>query len=430
MATVFKIINVNIAKNVLSSHKIPVNSPTYTINGKRRFEMTNIKGKIKEYLSLRRDKQSNAEIIEAITSGTQFKGTSLWVLICAIFIASLGLNMNSTAVIIGAMLISPLMGPIMGVGLGVGIGDNTLIRSCLKNLLVATLFSLLASAIYFFISPINEARSELLARTQPTIYDVMIAFFGGFAGIIATGSKSKGNILPGVAIATALMPPLCTAGYGLATFQWRFFSGALYLFLINAVYIGLATWLGTKVLRLPRKEAETEEERKRSHSTNSAWAFVFLVIFIIPSIYTTIGIVRQNIQDARVSDYIQGEFEDLGETHMISYELIKDDTIPTIQVNLLGATLDDHSIDILAARMGKYGLDDSYRLKIVQGNAQPREVDADALSSSIMKNVVQYYNETIDHLRQENDSLRNIIKETLPQTEKKDSSSVSQKKRK
>lgn len=383
--------------------------------------MINIRKKVKEYLSLRRDKQSNDEIIEAITSGTQFKGTSLWILICAIFIASLGLNMNSTAVIIGAMLISPLMGPIMGVGLGFGIGDDTLIRSCLKNLLIATLFSLLASAIYFFISPINEARSELLARTQPTIYDVMIAFFGGFAGIIATGSKSKGNILPGVAIATALMPPLCTAGYGLATFQWRFFSGALYLFLINAVYIGLATWLGTKILRLPHKEAESEEERKRSHTTNSAWAFVFLIIFIIPSIYTTIGIVRQNIEDARVSDYIQGEFEDLGDTHMLGYELITDDTVPIIQVNLLGATLDAHSIDILAARMGKYGLDDNYRLKVVQGDAKTTEVDADALSSSIMKNVVQYYNETIEHLRRENDSLRATIKDLCIQLEKKDS---------
>lgn len=383
--------------------------------------MIDIREKVKEYLSLRRDKQSNAEIIEAITSGTQFKGTSLWILVCAIFIASLGLNMNSTAVIIGAMLISPLMGPIMGVGLGVGIGDNNLIRSCLKNLLVATLFSLMTSAIYFFISPINEAKSELLARTQPTIYDVMIAFFGGFAGIIATGSKSKGNILPGVAIATALMPPLCTAGYGLATLQWRFFTGALYLFLINAVYIGLATWLGTKILRLPRMEAESEEERKRSHHTNSAWAFVFLAIFIIPSIYTTIGIVRKNIEDARISNYIQGEFEDLGDTHIIGYELITDDSVPIIRVDLLGATLDSHSIDILAAKMGKYGLDDSYRLKVVQGDAKSTEVDADALSSSIMKNVVQYYNETIEHLRKENDNLRDSIKELSFLLGKKDS---------
>lgn len=371
-----------------------------------------IKKSIRSYFNLNADKQSNREIIASITSGTQFKGTNLWILVCAILIASLGLNMNSTAVIIGAMLISPLMGPIMGIGLGVGIGDGNLIRSSLKNLFVATLFSLLASALYFVLSPINEARSELLARTQPTIYDVMIAFFGGFAGIIATGSKTKGNILPGVAIATALMPPLCTAGYGLATLQTKFLFGAMYLFLINAVYIGLATWLGTVVLHLPKVEEEEKlEGEEEKHHLKRGWAFAMLFIFIIPSLVTTVGIVRDNMQESRISAYIHGEFENLGDTHLISYEFNQTDTTKVIQVNLLGLPLDNHEIDILAARMGIYGLDEDFRLKVVQGGIDSPEVDAATLSSKIMKNVVEYYDETIKRLEKENDSLRTLVRD-------------------
>ncbi|MCQ2195656.1 MAG: DUF389 domain-containing protein [Paludibacteraceae bacterium] len=372
---------------------------------------------IHSYLSLNDDKQANSEIVSTITSGTQFKGTNLWILVCAILIASLGLNMNSTAVIIGAMLISPLMGPIMGIGLGIGIGDSDLIRSSLKNLFVATLFSLLASALYFLLSPINDARSELLARTQPTIYDVMIAFFGGFAGIIATGSKSKGNILPGVAIATALMPPLCTAGYGLATLQWKFFYGALYLFSINAVYIGLATWLGTKILHLPKVSADGDGSENVGRYSRG-WTIALLVLFIIPSIVTTTGIVRQNMQEARVSAYIHGEFDNLGDTHLISYEYLQTDSTSVIQVNLLGLPLDAHKVDILAARMGTYGLSDNISLKVVQGGLESPEVDAATLSSNIMKNVVEYYNETIGRLQQENDSLRSLV-EKLKETNKK-----------
>ena len=367
---------------------------------------------LRRYLDLEQDKLDSSESIEAITSGVQFKGSSLWILVCAIFIASLGLNMNSTAVIIGAMLISPLMGPIMGIGLGMGIGDMELVRRCAKNLLVATLFALLTSSLYFFISPINDARSELLARTQPTIYDVLIAFFGGFAGIIATGSKSKGNILPGVAIATALMPPLCTAGYGIATMQWQFFSGALYLFIINAVYIGLATWLGTYVLRLPHVSAD---KAAKSHY-GWIWTTAILVLLVVPSAFTTLSIVRNNVRESRVSQYVHQEFDNLIDTHMISYSFDDRDSVRLIQVNVLGAQLDDHAIDILAARMGTYGLDDTFRLRVVQGGVAAPEVDAAALSSTIMQGVVEYYQQTIQQLQSVNDSLRVVIKELTPDT--------------
>ena len=163
------------------------------------------------------ERENEAETIENILKGINFRGSNLWVLIFAIFIASLGLNVNSTAVIIGAMLISPLMGPIMGIGLGIGINDFELIKKAFRNLAIATIFGILTSTLYFLISPLNEARSELLARTTPTIYDVLIAFFGGLAGIVASSTKLKGNVIPGVAIATALMPPLCTAGFGIAS---------------------------------------------------------------------------------------------------------------------------------------------------------------------------------------------------------------------
>ena len=165
---------------------------------------------------VRQEKEDELETIESIKKGIEFKGTNLWVLIFATFVASLGLNTNSTAVIIGAMLISPLMGPIMGFGLGLGISDFELIKRSFRNFATATIFSVITSTLYFLISPISEAQSELLARTQPTVYDVLIAFFGGLAGIVASSTKSKGNVIPGVAIATALMPPLCTAGFGLA----------------------------------------------------------------------------------------------------------------------------------------------------------------------------------------------------------------------
>lgn len=182
-----------------------------------------IKQFFSEYLDLRKDKDNEALIVESIRNGVEFKGTNLWILIFAIFIASLGLNVNSTAVIIGAMLISPLMGPIMGVGLAIGQNDFELLKRSLKSYLVATVFSVITATLYFSLTPLDEVQSELLARTSPTIYDVLIALCGGLAGIIALSTKEKGNVIPGVAIATALMPPLCTAGFGLATGNLLYF---------------------------------------------------------------------------------------------------------------------------------------------------------------------------------------------------------------
>ena len=171
---------------------------------------------IKSYFNVLPDKDGEKYVIKQITNGINFQGSNLWILIFAVFIASLGLNVNSTAVIIGAMLISPLMGPIIGMGLALGIADLDLFKQSIKNYLVSTVISVITATIYFTLSPITDAQSELLARTSPTLYDVLIALFGGGAGFLAMSTKGRNNVVPGVAIATALMPPLCTAGYGLA----------------------------------------------------------------------------------------------------------------------------------------------------------------------------------------------------------------------
>jgi uncharacterized hydrophobic protein (TIGR00271 family) len=215
--------------------------------------LISIKNYIKELFDLRKSKENEELTVESIRHGVVFKGTNLWVLIFAIFIASLGLNVNSTAVIIGAMLISPLMGPIMGFGLSVGISDFDLLKQSFRSYLLTTFISVVTSTLYFSLTPLNEVQSELLARTSPTIYDVLIALFGGLAGIIAVSTKEKGNVIPGAAIATALMPPLCTAGFGLATGNIFYFLGAFYLYFINSVFISLATFLGVRFMHFKRK---------------------------------------------------------------------------------------------------------------------------------------------------------------------------------
>ncbi|MCQ2207187.1 MAG: TIGR00341 family protein [Paludibacteraceae bacterium] len=362
-----------------------------------------IRETLRAYLSLDQDKIEDTEVIESIVSGTTFKGANLWILVCAILIASLGLNMNSTAVIIGAMLISPLMGPIMGMGLGMGINDGDLIIRCLKNLAVATAFAVATSALYFVLSPISDVRSELLARTQPTIYDVMIAFFGGFAGIITTCSKSKGNILPGVAIATALMPPLCTVGYGLATLQWQFVYGAFYLFLINAVYIGFATWLGVRILRIPKHKAEEK------HSILLNWSWIIVLVIFIPSIFTTYQIVRKEILGNRVTQFLNGEFGENKDIQVVNHNYLVGDSINTIEVTVVGKSLTTEEINLIEAHMGTYNLAD-HNLKVVQSSPLESEKDKLLRERDLVKTWFNDMHARSLSMQSENDSLRHEIK--------------------
>ena len=244
--------------------------------------------RLRRLLDLRQDQASPAAIDSAIRDGVQVGGTNLWVLMFAILIASVGLNVNSTAVIIGAMLISPLMAPIIGAGYGAGIQDTSLIRQSLRSLAVFAGISLATSTLYFALSPLTNAQSELLARTSPTIWDVLIAFFGGAAGMIGLTRREKTTLIPGVAIATALMPPLCTAGYGLATGQMHFFLGAFFLFLINGVFIALATLTITRVLRLPTHAYPDEAARRRG----ALWIGFIVTATLLPSFYLAVQLVR------------------------------------------------------------------------------------------------------------------------------------------
>ncbi len=257
--------------------------------------------KFLHYFDLRQEMESFDFIHAEIEKGIEFKGTNLWILMCAILVASVGLNMNSTAVIIGAMLISPLMGPINGMGYGIATYDMPLFRRAIKNFTFAVGVSLITSALYFFITPVSTGHSELLARTSPTIYDVLIAFFGGLAGILAISSKLKGNVIPGVAIATALMPPICTAGYGLATLQFNFVFGALYLFTINTVFIAVAALLVCQVLKFPIRSVIDPQKRKGVNRIISA----VLLITTVPSIILGYNLVQQENFNEAANRYIQ-----------------------------------------------------------------------------------------------------------------------------
>ncbi len=246
--------------------------------------------------------------LESVKKSITFKGANLWILACAILVASVGLNVNSTAVIIGAMLMSPLMGPIVGAGFALGIYDFTLLKKSLVNLFVATLVSLIVSTFYFFISPFKDVQSELLARTAPNIYDILIAFFGGVAGVIAVTRIDKGNPIPGVAIATALMPPLCTAGYGLATAQLSFFLGAFYLYCINCVFIGIATFLVIKYLKYPAKKQVDERHQKQVRVIIT----LLIVVMLVPSGYLAYSLYKEQQFKKFTEKFINDEFTSKG----------------------------------------------------------------------------------------------------------------------
>ena len=307
------------------------------------------------------EKEDFQTVSDNILSGIDFKGTKLWVLIFAIFIASLGLNVNSTAVIIGAMLVSPLMGPIIGLGFGMAINDIILLKKSFFSYLFAVAVGLATSTIFFLLSPIDEAHSEILSRISPNIYDVLIALFGGLAGILAMSSKLKGNVIPGVAIATALMPPLCTAGYGLATLQFQFFFGALYLFFINTVFIALATLVTTRLLKFPFKQLPAKADEIKA---NRIVAGVVLIT-VAPSIYFAYDMIKQNEYQEKAKQFIENEA-----IFPNDYLLKKNIDTKNKEITLTygGQIIEEHEISDLKSRLSKYDLE-KFTLKIQQGFA-------------------------------------------------------------
>lgn len=311
--------------------------------------------------SLRHEKEDHNTVLTAIDNGINFRGTNLWVLIFAIFVASLGLNVNSTAVIIGAMLISPLMGPIMGIGLGIGITDLPLLRRALYNYAIATAVALTTSTIFFLLSPLNDAHSEILARTSPNIYDVLIALFGGFAGIIAINSKQKGNVIPGVAIATALMPPLCTAGYGLATLQFGFFLGASYLFIINTVFIAFATLITIRILQFPYHHSRDKRSERMARNIIG----VIVILTLIPSVYFGYDMVQRNKFSDSANLFINNEAH-FNNDYLLNKKIDAKNKVITLVFG--GKQISEEEIQSLKKGMKKYGMENA-TLEVKQGFA-------------------------------------------------------------
>ena len=315
---------------------------------------------IKSYFNVLPDKDGEKYVIKQITNGINFQGSNLWILIFAVFIASLGLNVNSTAVIIGAMLISPLMGPIIGMGLALGIADLDLFKQSIKNYLVSTFISVITATIYFTLSPITDAQSELLARTSPTLYDVLIALFGGAAGFLATSTKGRNNVVPGVAIATALMPPLCTAGYGLAVQNTSYFFGAFYLYFINTVFIAFTTCLGVRFLHFHRKQFVNREQMRRVN----LYIVTIIIITIIPASYMTWNIIKQSVFENNIENFVTKELNYNG-TNILSHQY--DLKTKTLHVVAVGNPISTDSIAKAQKAMANYQLD-GYALKVIQGS--------------------------------------------------------------
>jgi uncharacterized hydrophobic protein (TIGR00271 family) len=329
--------------------------------------------KIGELFNLRND-TDEAGTIDSIIKNVEFKSANAWTLVFAIFVASVGLNVNSAAVIIGAMLISPLMGPIVGAGLALGINDNELLRKSVRNLAIAVAISILTSTVYFFLSPLGEAQSELLARTQPTFYDVLIAFFGGATGIVASSRRERGTAVAGVAIATALMPPLCTAGFGLASGNWKYFLGALYLFTINSIFIALSTFIFVRYLRFKKVQGINQNTERRINR----WVTVVATIVIIPSLVMAWALLKETSFSTRAKHFVKEEFNFPG-TYVVGQEAKYNFKGSKLRVNLVGNTIDDAEIARLKEKMQFYRLEDA-ELDVQQYTSQQTR----ALSKDIM----------------------------------------------
>ena len=368
---------------------------------------TNIANRFTEffinYFTLTGQLVSQDEAEKNIRDGVSFRGTNILILIIAIFIASLGLNTNSTAVIIGAMLISPLMGPIIGIGLGVGIHDFDLIKRCVRNLAMAASFSVITATIYFLISPVSEQHSELLARTSPTIYDVLIGFFGGGAGIIALGANNKGNVIPGVAIATALMPPLCTAGYGIATWQLNYFFGAFYLFFINSVYIAFATYIGVKLMKY---RPHTQGDDTRARRVRKI-VYTLAILTMLPSIYLTYNMLQQNNFQRSIDSFVNDECH-FPETQVINYRTYKDQGERVLSLTLIGKALPADSLQLaLSSKLKYYGLDNT-RIAIIQGAQATRDASQSQQTAAV-GDIYRLAQTTINRQQGTIDSLKTVI---------------------
>lgn len=330
----------------------------------------------------------------SIRNNVVFRGPNAWILAVAIIIASVGLNVNSIPVIIGAMLISPLMGPIFGLGLGLGINDINLMKHAGKNLLVMVSISLVVSTIYFLITPLSLINpTELLARTRPTIFDVMIALFGGFAGIFEQCRKEKGTVFSGVAIATALMPPLCTAGFGLATGNLTSFLGALYLFCINCLFITMATYILVRYFRFKKTEYDDQGFGKRIQRITT----LLIIVFLIPSVWSAVVLVKQNNFEKKATAFVETH-RSIGNSIIYDYQIDHQDG-SVLKVFMTGETLTESGRNNLYVSANEYGISEKqivikeYITQNTQGNDEVFKGIYEKLDSKIGQ-----YESTIEQL--------------------------------
>lgn len=363
--------------------------------------------KVTDFINLHNGEEKREKVLENIKSNISFRGANLWILACAIVIASVGLNVNSTAVIIGAMLISPLMGPIVGAGFALAIYDFDLLKKSGKNLFIATIVSLIVATLYFYLSPFKEAHSELLARTSPTIYDVLIAFFGGLVGVIAITRVEKGNPIPGVAIATALMPPLCTAGYGLAMGNFSYFLGAFYLYTINCFFICLSTFFILKYLKYkPVKTLNQKFEKQIRYGIS-----VLILVMIIPSFYLAYSLLQENKYNQKVEQFISNEFTNKGYT--LIFKKVRFNTNPKkIELAFLIKKINSEEIKLLNQKLIEYKILNT-ELMVIQetkdlkgeimnelGNQNKVLTEKDILINNLQKELSEYRIDNTETLKE------------------------------
>ncbi|MDE2429944.1 MAG: DUF389 domain-containing protein [Burkholderiales bacterium] len=361
-----------------------------------------IKHEMVRLFSLKEDKADDETIDQNLRAGIELRGTNLWVLMSAIFIASIGLNVNSTAVIIGAMLISPLMGPIMGIGYGVGIYDFPLIRAALKNLGIAVLISLLTSVVYFWLTPLKEAQSELLARTTPTIWDVLIALSGGFAGIVGVTRVHRSNVIPGVAIATALMPPICTAGYSLANGNWAYFGGAFYLFTINSVFIALSSAFVIRAFHVRQKKFVDVKASTRV----KRYAFLVAILTVLPSVYLAYALVQEAIFKSNARQFIAREFA-TDKTYVTQSNI--DPSTKKIELTVIGDYLPASELGRISQHLAGAGLGDA-KLEVHQ-QADQQHIDVSKLKSGLLSDLYTKSQLSLEIKDQKIQDLKNLLKE-------------------
>ena len=342
---------------------------------------------LRQRFSMAHDMATPADIQAEVEDGIAFGSTNLWVLVFAILVASVGLNVNSTAVVIGAMLISPLMGPIVGIGYGAATMEVGLIQRGMKSLLRAAGIGLFVSALYFFLTPLSDAGSELLSRTVPTTWDVFIALAGGAAGAVSLTRCERGNVIPGVAIATALMPPLCTAGYGLATGHWGYLFGAAYLFCINCVFITLATFLVVRILPIPRHQFATKRHSRRVRL--SIW--LVAVLTAGPSVYLAAGIVQRTTFDHNAQQFIDEQLN-LPGAFVLTKRL--DAKQNSINVLLAGRRLTPAQLAAVRSELPRYNLSKA-QLTVRQGVGQLDTADARTFRSSLLADVRTHNAQTL-----------------------------------